>query len=115
MIKYILISALFISAVYSFTVEEDEALMPEAAEEEIIPEEARKSLPDGEECDGNKDDCQCYGKWHKCSCPYFWPWRSGKCYCEKGWKHTCITKLSCPNKDEWGLEWRNEEAERSPC
>ena len=121
MMKYALVFIFLFATVYSFAVEdEDLSLLDSEADlssfdtEAMIPEESR-SLRPGSECNGHESDCQCYGKWHKCSCPYFWPLRSGKCYCEKGWKHTCIKKLHCPNKDEWGLDWRSEESERSPC
>lgn len=29
--------------------------------------------------------------------------------CERGWKHTCITKLHCPDAGEWGIDFRTEE------
>nr|AGR53464.1 cystine knot toxin [Dolomedes mizhoanus] len=115
MMKSILVFAFLIAAVYAFAVEENTDLLSVVAEDEIIPEEARKSLPEGAECDGDGSDCQCYGKWHKCGCPFFWKMRGLKCHCTWGMKHTCITKLSCPNRGEWGLDWRSEESGRSPC
>nr|UNJ19422.1 Tx-1072 [Heteropoda pingtungensis] len=109
MLKFVLVLGCLFAVVYSFAVEKEGLPSLEAD----APEAARaKSLPEGAPCDGDKDDCQCYGKWHKCRCPWFW--EDGPCRCAWGLKHTCITKLSCPNKGEWGLDWRNGE-ERSPC
>nr|QDC23149.1 toxin 27 precursor [Cupiennius salei] len=104
MIKYILIFALLIAAVYSFTIEQDEDLLSEDAEEEVVPEEARFMLRVGAVCDGNKSDCQCLGKWIKCGCPFLWPMRSGPCHCTKGRRYTYNKKLSCSNRYLWASE-----------
>uniref|UniRef100_A0A482ZEP2 U33-Lycotoxin-Lsp1m_1 n=1 Tax=Lycosa sp. SGP-2016 TaxID=1905177 RepID=A0A482ZEP2_9ARAC len=87
MIRYVLISALLIVAVYSFTIEdENEDTFLEEAKEELDPEEERRiALPPGAVCNGHKSDCQCFGAKYKCSCPWLWRFRrSAKCHCKKG-------------------------------
>uniref|UniRef100_A0A482Z7T1 U33-Lycotoxin-Lsp1n_1 n=1 Tax=Lycosa sp. SGP-2016 TaxID=1905177 RepID=A0A482Z7T1_9ARAC len=61
MIRYVLISALLVVAVYSFTIEdENEDTFLEEAKEELDPEEERRiALPPGAVCNGHKSDCQC--------------------------------------------------------
>nr|AKT09029.1 putative neurotoxin LTDF 14-06 [Dolomedes fimbriatus] len=111
MVKSIVVFAFLIAAVYSFAAEQDEDLFSQDAEVEVVPEEARRSLPPGSKCDGSapQPHCQCYGKWHRCDCD------GARCHCKPGTKHTCIQKLKCPNKREWGPYWRSEETGRSPC
>nr|P15969.2 RecName: Full=Omega-agatoxin-1A; AltName: Full=Omega-agatoxin IA; Short=Omega-Aga-IA; Contains: RecName: Full=Omega-agatoxin-1A major chain; Contains: RecName: Full=Omega-agatoxin-1A minor chain; Flags: Precursor [Agelenopsis aperta] len=112
MMKFVVFLACLFVAAHSFAVEGEE----EYFEAEVPELERAKALPPGSVCDGNESDCKCYGKWHKCRCPWKWHFTGeGPCTCEKGMKHTCITKLHCPNKAEWGLDWRSEESERSPC
>uniref|UniRef100_A0A482Z971 U33-Lycotoxin-Lsp1c_1 n=1 Tax=Lycosa sp. SGP-2016 TaxID=1905177 RepID=A0A482Z971_9ARAC len=83
MIRYVLISALLVVAVYSFTIEdENEDTFLEEAKEELDPEEERRiALPPGAVCNGHKSDCQCFGAKYKCSCPWLWRFRrSAECY-----------------------------------
>uniref|UniRef100_A0A482Z9D2 U33-Lycotoxin-Lsp1g_2 n=1 Tax=Lycosa sp. SGP-2016 TaxID=1905177 RepID=A0A482Z9D2_9ARAC len=104
MIRYVLISALLIVAVYSFTIEdENEDTFLEEAKEELDPEEERRiALPPGAVCNGHKSDCQCFGAKYKCSCPWLWRFRrSAKCHCKKGWAWTAIKKRSCRNRYQW--------------